>query len=102
MRVSVRVRVWGVGGGGLCAIVCLPGPQPVDMDAELSKLEASYGKGNVSEADLLSHIMYPQVRVCSHTRYVRGVQLGLCLTPHALTFRSGPWNVGQGCILASA
>jgi hypothetical protein len=36
--------------------------QPIDMDAELAKLEALYGKGNISEADLMSHIMYPQVR----------------------------------------
>jgi hypothetical protein len=38
------------------------------MDAELAKLEALYGKGNISEADLMSHIMYPQVRVCAGGR----------------------------------
>ena len=49
---------------GLC-VMCLSAAdcwQPIDMDAELGKLEALYGKGNVSEADLLSHIMYPQAR----------------------------------------
>jgi hypothetical protein len=58
-------------GGWLTLMLSLPSGllQPIDMDAELTKLEEKYGKGNISEADLMSHIMYPQVRCPASLSY---------------------------------